>query len=330
MTSRRSVIIALGATALTAPLHVLAQQRGKIPRVGYLSPLTPSTDAVRSEAFQQGLRELGYVPGKTVAIEFRFAEGRLDRLPVLAGELVRLGVDVIVAAGGAPIALAARNATPSIPIVMTNVEDPLESGLIKSLAQPGGNVTGLTALIPQLSAKRLELLKDTLPKLSLVAVLWNSEFPGKILEFKQTQAASKVLGLAVHSAAVQKPADVAQALAAIPASASTALVILPDPVTAVSQASVVEFALKQRWLTMFSQRPPVDAGGLMSYGPSYAELFRRAATYVDKILKGAKPSDLPVEQPTQFGLVINMKTAKALGVTIPQTILIRADRLIER
>ena len=283
---------------------------------------------MRREAFQQGLRELGYVPDKTIAIESRFAEGKIDRLPALAGELVRLRVDIIVAAGGAQISLAARQVTKTIPIVMTNVEDPMASGLVTSLARPGGNVTGLTALIPQLSAKRLELLRDTLPNLSLVAVLLNSAFPEKVSEFKQTQSAAKVLGIALHSAAVERAGDVAGALAAIPSSPSTALVVLPDPVTNVSQNAIVDFALKQRWRTMFSQRPPVDGGGLMSYGPNYAELFRRTATYVDKILKGAKPADLPVEQPTRFELVINMRTAKALGIVVPDLVLVRADHII--
>ncbi len=319
----------MGAAALSAPLLSLSQQTRKIPRVGYLSPLTAAADAVRREAFELGLRELGRVPGKTITIEPRFAEGKFERLPALAAELVRLGVDVIVAAGGGQIAQAAMKVTTTIPIVMTNAEDPVASGLIKSLARPGGNVTGLTALIPQLSGKRLEILRDTLPKLSLVAVLWNPEVPAKNVEFKQTQSAAKALGIALHSATVQNASEVAAALAAVPASPITALVVLPDPVTNVNQASIVEYALKRRWLTMFTQRPPVDAGGLMSYGPSYAELYRRAATYVDKLLKGVKPGDLPVEQPTRFELVINMKTAKALGITIPDLVLVRVDQVIQ-
>jgi putative ABC transport system substrate-binding protein len=297
--------------------------------VGYLSPLTAAADAPRREAFHQGLRELGYEPGKSLAIETRFAEGSLERLPALAAELVRLGVDVLVAAGGGQIALAAKNVTATLPIVMTNAEDPVATGLVTSLARPGGNVTGLSALIPELSAKRLEIIRDALPKLSLVAVLWNSGYPDKVTEFKQTQAAARTLGIALHSAAVQGASDVSRRLAAIPASAVTALIVLPDPVTNVSQASIVEFANKQRWLTMFTQRPPVDAGGLMSYGPSYAELFRRSATYVDKILRGARPGDLPVEQPTRFELVINMKTAKMLGIAFPELVLMRADQLIK-
>ena len=329
MTLRRRIVVALGTTLLCRPLASLAQRQSKLPRVGYLSPLTAAADATRREAFQQGLRELGYVPGKSITIDTRFAEGRLDRLPGLAAELVEIGADIIVAAGGGQIALAARNATSTIPIVMTNAEDPVASGLIKSLARPGGNVTGLTALIPELSAKRLEIIRDTLPKLSLVAVLWNSDYPEKVAEFKQTQAAARTLGITLHSAAIQSAADVAKTLSAIPTSPITALIVLPDPVTNVSQASVVEFAMKRRWLTMFTQRPPVDAGGLMSYGPSYAELFRRSATYVDKILKGTRPGDLPVEQPTRFELVINMKTAKTLGITIPDLVLVRADQVVK-
>jgi len=262
-------------------------------------------------------------------VEYRFADGHLDRLPALAGELVGLNVDVIIAAGGGLIGRAAKGATGTIPIVMTNVEDPIASGLVVSLARPGRNVTGLSALIPELSAKRLEIVKEMVSTLSRVAVLWNSAYPEKATEFRQTQAAGKALGIRIQSLEAQSANEIDNALDAATRARVGALVILPDPLTNTYQARIVKLAAKRRLPTMFTQRPPVGAGGLMSYGASYADLFRRAATYVDKILKGAKPADLPVEQPTKFELVINLKTAKALGLTIPPSLLLRADEVIQ-
>jgi len=326
---RRAFVIGVGSGLLNAPLLAEGQQGTRVPRVGYLSPLTASVDASRSEAFRQGLRELGYIEGRNIMVEYRFADGHLDRLPALAGELVGLNVDVIIAAGGGLIGRAAKGATGTIPIVMTNVEDPIASGLVVSLARPGRNVTGLSALIPELSAKRLEIVKEMVSTLSRVAVLWNSAYPEKATEFRQTQAAGKALGIRIQSLEAQSANEIDNALDAATRARVGALLILPDPLTNTYQARIVKLAAKRRLPTMFTQRPPVGAGGLMSYGASYADLFRRAATYVDKILKGAKPADLPVEQPTKFELVINLKTAKALGLTIPQSLLLRADEIIQ-
>ena len=305
MMDRRAFVIGVGSGLLNAPLLAEGQQGTRVPRVGYLSPLTASVDASRSEAFRQGLRELGYIEGRNIMVEYRFADGHLDRLPALAGELVGLNVDVIIAAGGGLIGRAAKGATGTIPIVMTNVEDPIASGLVVSLARPGRNVTGLSALIPELSAKRLEIVKEMVSTLSRVAVLWNSAYPEKATEFRQTQAAGKALGIRIQSLEAQSANEIDNALDAATRARVGALLILPDPLTNTYQARIVKLAAKRRLPTMFTQRPPVGAGGLMSYGASYADLFRRAATYVDKILKGAKPTDLPVEQPTKFELVIN-------------------------
>src|SRR5712691_8301521 len=329
MMDRRAFVIGVGSGLLNAPLLAEGQQGTRVPRVGYLSPLTASVDASRSEAFRQGLRELGYIEGRNIMVEYRFADGHLDRLPALAGELVGLNVDIIIAAGGGLIGRAAKGATGTIPIVMTNVEDPIASGLVVSLARPGRNVTGLSALIPELSAKRLEIVKEMVSTLSRVAVLWNSAYPEKATEFRQTQAAGKALGIRIQSLEAQSANEIDNALDAATRARVGALLILPDPLTNTYQARIVKLAAKRRLPTMFTQRPPVGAGGLMSYGASYADLFRRAATYVDKILKGAKPADLPVEQPTKFELVINLKTAKALGLTIPPSLLLRADEVIQ-
>jgi putative tryptophan/tyrosine transport system substrate-binding protein len=329
MKRREFVFGLLGTTAL--PIAVRAQQVRRVPRLGYLSPLTASVDAIhnRSEAFRQGLRELGYIEGQNIVLEYRFAEGRLDRLPALAAELVGLHLEIIVAAGGGVIGRAVKGATQNIPIVMTNVEDPVAGGLVDSLARPGGNVTGLSALTPELSAKRLEFVREIVPSLSRVGVLWDSDYSEKVTEFNQTQMAARALNIEVQSLEVQSGTEIENALAAATKARVGALLVLPDPLTNTYQARIVEFAAGIRLPTMFSQRPPVSDGGLMSYGPNYADLFRRAATYVDKILKGAKPADLPVEQPTKFELVINLKTAKVLGLTVSPTLLARADEVIE-
>ena len=327
-TARREVISLVLATVLLATLSPADAQQAKIPRVGYLSALTTSADATRSGAFRQGLRELGYVEGTNIVIEYRFADGKLDRLPALAGELARLNVDVIIAGGGGLMARAAKSATATIPIVMTNVEDPIASGLVTSLARPGSNVTGLTALHPELSAKRLELLRETVSNLSRVAVLWNSAHPEKATEFRETQAAARLLGVHVQSLEVQSPTDIDSAFEAATKGRVGAVICLPDPLTNTYQARIIELALKRRLPTMYTQRPPVAAGGLMSYGPNYADLFRRAATYVDRILKGSRPADLPVERPTRLELIINLKTAKQMGLTIPPNVLGRAEEII--
>jgi len=316
-------------TLLVAPLAVEAQPATKTPRIGYLSPLSADVDTPRRNALLQGLHEVGYVEGRNVVIDWRFADGKLERLVDLAAELVSLRADIIVAAGGGQIALAARKATTTIPIVMTNVEDPVRSGLATSLAHPGGNVTGLTALVRELSAKRLEVLKEMKPRLTRVAVLWNTAYPEKANEFEDTQAAARALAIRVQSLPVQRASDLDAALETAVRERADALITLPDPLTNTNSSQIIAFARERRVPTMFTQRPPVDAGGLISYGPSYTDLFRRAAGYVDRILKGAKPGDLPVQQPSKFELVINVKTAKALGLTIPPSLLLRADQIIE-
>jgi putative ABC transport system substrate-binding protein len=274
------------------------------------------------------LRELGWIEGKNIAFERRYAENRLDRLPALAAELVDLKVDVIVAAGTlAP--LAAKRATTTIPIVMTAAGDPVGSGLVPNLARPGGNVTGLSLMVPDLGGKRLELLKELLPRMSRVAVLWNAANPYPALVFKETERAAQTLGIEVQSLEVREPNDFGNAFEAAERHQPDALIMVEDPLTIDFRKQIADFALTHRLPAMNGFRQFVDAGGLMAYGASLSDLLRRAAGYVDKILRGAKPSDLPVEQPTKFELVINLKTAKALGIEIPPMLLARADEVIE-
>ncbi len=325
--SRVVLILTLALGILAGPLAAEAQQPGKIRRIGILRPGAPPDPYV--EAFREGLRELGYVEGQSIAIEYRWAEGKLERLPDLAADLARLKVDVIVTAT-TPGVQAARRATSTIPIVMAAVGDPVGTGLIASLARPGGNITGLSLLSPELSGKRLELLKEAVHKLSPVAVLWNSASPAMILSFRETQTAAQVLGVSLQSWEVQgDPQDFARAFSMVSKERPHALLVVLDPFTILHRSRIVELAAKHRLPAMYEIRAFVEAGGLMSYGPSVPDMYRRAATYVDKILKGAKPADLPVEQPTKFELVINLKTAKALGLTIPPSVLIRADEVIQ-
>ncbi len=328
MSARNGLIVVLALGLLAAPFPAGAQQPVKIPRIGYLLARTRADTAHLTNAFRQGLRELGYVEGQTIAIEYRWAEGRLEKLPDLAAELVRFKLDVIVTAGEASIR-AARQATSTIPIVMATAGDPVGSGLIASLARPGGNLTGLSILATDLSGKRLELIKETLPKLSRAAVLWNPDNAVKVLELKETQAAARALGVTLQVAQVRGPNDFEIAFSAITRGRPDALVTLVESLTLLHRARIADFALKSRLPMIAELREFAEAGGLMTYGPSQPDLFRRAATYVDKILKGAKPADLPVEQPMRFEFVINMKTAKTLGLTIPQSILIRADQVIQ-
>jgi putative ABC transport system substrate-binding protein len=312
---------------LAAPLATDAQQPLKIPRIGLLRSGSPADPYV--EAFRQGLRALGYVEGQNLIIEYRYAEGKLDRLSELAAELVRLKVDIIITSGEASIR-AAKRTTRTIPIVMANSGDPVESGLVASLAQPGGNITGLSALSPELSGKALELLKETFPKLSRVAVLWNPANAAKVLDFRESQVAAKALGVQLQSLEVRSPDDFDRAFGAAMRERAEALSVRADAVvTVVHRKRIVDLTAKNRLPAIYELTEFVDAGGLMSYGPSVSDNFRRAATYVDKILKGAKPADLPVEQPTKFELVVNLKTAKALGLTMPQSILLRADQVLQ-
>jgi putative tryptophan/tyrosine transport system substrate-binding protein len=316
-----SVLVLTGAVAQ-------AQQFKKIPQIGLLSAGSSSAGSPRIEAFRQGLRELGYQEGNTVTIEYRFAEGKLERLPSLAAELVRLNVDTIVT-GGTPQLLAAKHATRTIPVVMAFAGDPVEQGFVASLARPAGNITGLSSVAPDLSGKRLELLKEIVPTLSRAGVLWNPADPGIRRNFNETETAARALGVQIHSLEVWSRDQFGSAFKAATAARVQALNVLQANLTNEHRRQIVKFAAQSRLPTMFGEEGLMDAGGLMSYGPDYGDLFRRAALYVDKILKGAKPADLPVEQPTQFELVINLKTAKQIGLTIPANVLARADRVIK-
>ncbi len=313
---------------LGAPLWAEAQQAAKIPRIGILSPFDRSSAAREVEAFRRGLRELGYAEGSNIAIEYRFAEGKFDRLPDLATELVHLNVAVIVTSGTLGVQ-AARSTTTTIPIVMAAVGDPVGSGFVASLAHPGGNVTGLSLLDTELSAKRLELLREAVPGLARMGVLWSPANPGMTLQFNMVQDTAQPLGLQIQNLQVRDPSAFEGAFQAASNKRVGALLVFAQPFTLRHRTQIVDLAGKSRLPAIYTSRSFVDAGGLMAYGASPPDLYRRAATYVDKILKGAKPADLPVEQPTRFELVINMKTAKALGLTIPPSVLIRADELIQ-
>ena len=327
---RRFIAAIAGGLLLAAPLAARAQPAGKVPRIGYLAPVFPCSGPVPSlAAFRRGLRELGYVEGRTITIECRTAEGKPDRLAQLAVDLVQLHVEIIVAAGGEPVARAARQATSTVPIVMTNGGDPVRSGLVASLARPGGNVTGLVTIAPELSVKRLELLREAFPNVSRVAVFRNPANPEHDAPMAEMERAAPGLGIHVQVVNVRDLADFDAAFSMISKGRAQALLTLPDPLTVAEARRIAEYAATHRLPAVYHRMESVDAGGLMAYGPSYADLFRRSATYVDKILKGAKPADLPVEQPMKFELVINLKTAKALGLTIPPSVLTRADQVIE-
>jgi ABC-type uncharacterized transport system substrate-binding protein len=308
-----------------------AQQPKKVPRIGYLSAVDPATDSTRSEAIRLALRELGYIEGKNITIDYRYAEGKSDRLPELAAELVRLKVDIIVIAAGLRPIQAAKNASKTIPIVMMGAGgDPVEAGLIESLARPGGNVTGLTLLSRELGGKRLELLKEAVPKLARVAVLYDPANPPSVLELKEfLPAAARALGLTIQPWEVRAADGFERVFAALNKERPDGLYVPGSALMRANGKRIVGFALKSRLPSMYNNREYIEAGGLMSYTADEADSYRRVAYYVDKILKGAKPADLPVEQPTKFELVINLKTAKQIGVTIPQSVLYRADKVIK-
>jgi putative ABC transport system substrate-binding protein len=332
MMDRRRFLLTSVAAAFAAPLATEAQQAGKVYRIGFIGNSPLNTSAVSSrfhEAFRQGLRERGWVEGRNTVIEWRFAEGRIERLPDLAAELVRLKVDLIVTTAGGPAARAAKQATTTIPIVAVAISDPVGQGLVASLARPGGNVTGLATLYPELAVKRLGLLKETLPGVSRVAVLWNAANPGNVIILRGVQAAARTLGVTLQLREVRGPDDFETAFAKMSGERSDALMILDDPLLFHHQVSIVDFAARKRLPAMYPFRESVEAGGLIAYSVNLSELHRRAAYYVDKILKGADPGELPFEQPTNFELVINLKTAKALGLTIPPSLLARADQVIE-
>jgi putative ABC transport system substrate-binding protein len=327
---RRTFIGTLAGSLLAAPLAAEAQQAAKIARIGYLAT-NLAANARLHEAFRQGLRDLSYVEGRNAVIEYRDAEGKPERFPAHAAELVALKVDVIVAPG-TPAALAAKQATQTLPIVFAAVADAVTSGLVTSLARPGGNLTGLSFFGPELIGKRLEQLKQAVPGVSRVAVLWQ---PGSVGErtdkemLKEAEVAARALGVRPQFVEARGPADFDRAFSDMTKARAGALTVWSTPMFFNERIRLVDLAAKNRLPAVYQWREIVDAGGLMSYGPDLPDLFRRAATYVDRILKGAKPGDLPVEQPTKYELVINLKTAKALGLTIQPSVLQRADRVIE-
>ena len=328
--SNRAKAIGFALCALLSVLWrpVEAQQPKKVPRIGYLAGASASADTVRYEAFRQGLRELGYVEGKNIVIENRNTEGKFDRISELAAELVRLQVDVIVTTGSNTTG-AAKKATTTIPIVMAQDSDPVANGYVASLARPGGNITGLSALAPELNGKRLELLKEIVPKLSRVAIIGSSIVPGHARFLKETEPAAGALRLQLQFLDVLDPKDIETAFRAASKGRVDGLVVLSGPVLSSHRARVLDLVIESRLPAIHNFPEWVEAGGLVTYGVNLPDLYRRAATYVDKILKGAKPGELPVEQPTKFELIINLKTAKQIGLTIPPTVLYRADRVIK-
>jgi len=323
---KRKIVIWLLATIfLAAASSAEAQQAKKVPRIGIL--FIGGRNQPHLEAFKQGLRERGYTEGKNITLEYRYAEGKEDRLPVLAAELVHLKVDVIVVTADVS-AQAVQQATKTIPIVVTT-GDPVAWGLADSLAKPGGNVTGLSVLLADLSGKRVEILKETFPKATRLATLWNPTGRVATPVFKETSMAAQALSLQLHSFEVQTPQDIEKAFLDMPKVRPNALLVILSPLVTLHSKRIVEMALKQHLPGMYPTRQFAEEGGLMAYGPLIGDLYRRAATYVDKILKGRKPADLPVEQPTKFEFVINLKTAKQIGLTIPQSVLYRADKVIK-
>jgi putative tryptophan/tyrosine transport system substrate-binding protein len=323
---RRDFIALLGGAAAAWPLAARAQQTGKLPTIGCLHGTTLSTGGQWVAAFVQRLRELGWIEGRTVAIEVRWAEGRSERFAEIAAEFVRLKVDVIVTAG--PPVFAVKQATSVIPIVFATVADPLDSGLVASLARPGGNVTGLSLTSPELASKRLELLRDIIPGLRRLAILANGDYPPAVRELDEAVTAARPLGIETIALKIRQAADIAPAFEALKGRAD-ALYAVGDSLTSANQVRINSFALAARLPTMHPNRERLETGGLMSYGPNFPSLYRRAGDFVDRILRGAKPADIPVEQPTKFDLVINLTTAKAIGLSIPESFLLRADEVIE-
>jgi putative tryptophan/tyrosine transport system substrate-binding protein len=315
-----AVVIAL----VLAPFAAEGQRAGKVPHIGYLSLLSAARDSPNMEAFHQGLRDLGYVEGKTALIDARYADGKLEILPELAAEIVRLNVDVIVAAP-TPAVRAVQQATRTIPIVMAFSGDPVGEGFAAGLARPGGNITGHSAAVAEMSAKRVEFLKSIVPKLSHVALL--TPFDGVRAIVSGTEGAARSLGLQVSTTLVRNPSDVDHAFSSMPGAHVGGVIV--DLALRQHQKQILALALKSRLPTISGPREFVEAGGLVAYGPNFPDLFRRSAAYVDKILKGAKPADLPIEQPTKFDLVVNLKTAKALGLTVPRTVILQAEQVIE-
>lgn len=325
---KKAVCLALGAILLTVSFPAEAQQPKKVPRIGFLASASVERNKTRLAGLQRGLRELGYLEGKNIFIEQRYAVGQYEKLPEIAAELVRLKMDVFVTQG-APAAHAAKNATSVIPIVMGNSSDPVGTGLVASLARPGGNITGLSDFNIGVARKRLELLKEVVPSASRVAVLLNPTNPTNPLQLKELQAAGPALGVTLLSLEAKEAEDIDHAFTAIRQESPAALIVVGDSLFGTQQRRILEHVVKIRLPAIYAIRDRVEAGGFMSYGTNFEDLYRRAATYVDKILKGAKPADLPVEQPTKFELVINLKAARRINLTIPPDVLMWADQVIK-
>jgi putative ABC transport system substrate-binding protein len=327
----RRAFLAGAAALLAAPRAAEAQQAGKVPQLGYLSALSGSDPQLQRslDGLRQRLRELGYVEGQSLSIEYRWAEGKVEQLPHLAAELVRLKVDVIVASGGLPVAQAAQKATNTIPIIMTGPADPVATGLVASLARPGGNITGLAIISHELVGKELELLREVVPRVFRVAVLWNPTNPGNTLQLRGAEAAAQALGVRLQPLEARGPGEIERAFAAMTKERAEALLVLLDSMLLAQRDRIADLAARNRLPAVYGLQLHVEAGGLMSYAANQLAVSHRIVYYVDRVLKGTKPADLPVEQPTKFDLVINLKTAKALGLTIPPSLLARADQVIE-
>ncbi len=328
LSAKLSPLTVFCALLLALGFPAQAQQSGKVIRIGFMGATSPSIEKSRIDAFQQGLRELGYVEGKNIVVEYRWAEGKIERLPGLAAELVRLKVEVIVT-GGSTSSRAAKEATTTIPIVMAQVNDPVGSGFVASLARPGGNITGLSVMAPELSGKRLELLKEIIPTLSRVAVLGDSNAPGNTQALREVEGATRAFKVQLQYLDILGPKDIEIAFRAATKGRAQAVLVLASPVLISQRRQIADFAVKSRLPAIYPSAEFVEDGGLVSYGTSIADLYRRAATYVDKILKGRTPADLPVEQPIKFEFIINLKAAKQIGLTIPPNVLVRADRVIK-
>jgi putative tryptophan/tyrosine transport system substrate-binding protein len=325
---RRAFITLVGGATVAWPLAARAQQAAKVYRIGFLGNSTAALEADLVGPFREGLRDLGYVEGQNILIEYRWAEGEYERFTALTAELIALRVDVIVTAG-TPASLAVQKAATSIPLVMIAVGDPVATGLVASLGRPGGNITGLTSISSEMAGKRLELLREVVPKLSHVAVLWNAASPIQVIDERETRAAAQALGMKMLSLGVRSREEIEDALTTIVREQPGALLVLADRLFLHHRTRIMDFAAQRRLPGVHAYRELVEAGGLMSYGPSYADMHRRAASYVDRILKGSKPADLPVQAPVKFELVINLKAANALGLPIPPMLLGRADEVIE-
>jgi putative ABC transport system substrate-binding protein len=323
-----SVVVAFTISVLITPSASQGQARGPVPRVGYLGTSSASLESELVKAFREGLRDHGYIEGQNIVIEFRWADGNYQRFPDLVADLVKRKVDLIVTTG-TPGALAAKRATRTIPVVMAVVGEAVATGLVSSLARPGGNLTGLTTMVPDLEGKRLEILREVLPRLMTLAVLLNTSNPLTAIQWEQAKTSAKALGIQLQPIELQRPDDFRDAFARVARQRPDAITMVADRFLLAHRTQIVDFVARTHLPAMYPYNDFVAAGGLMSYGPSYEDLFRRSATYVDKILRGAKPSELPIEQPTKFEFLVNLKTAKLLGVPIPPSLLLRADHVFE-